>query len=169
MDQPSLKTQDWSDRWYSQNLYRIKGNGIDAREAVRLAVAAWYQGAYHYDWENPSGQSAFTQVVWKSTTDLGIGVAQRGNQTVVVADYYPPGNVVVNNPNIEDKWAWFRVNVFPPNQVPENVPIQSSSGTSSTQSSPISSISTSPPAMPETTELSTMIKTTTTETATTLH
>lgn len=96
------------------------GSGIDTREAVKLAVAAWYQGAYKYDWEEPSGQSAFTQLVWKSTTDVGIGVSQRGNQTVVVANYFPPGNIIVSNPAIPDKFAWFRINVLPPNQVDGN-------------------------------------------------
>ncbi|CAL8082828.1 unnamed protein product [Orchesella dallaii] len=121
VDKPTLRTQDWSDRSYSQNIYRILSSTVDAREAVRLAAAAWYQGAYRYDWENPSGQSAFTQVVWKSTTDLGIGVAKNGNYTMVVANYWPPGNVVVENGDVSARWAWFQENVFPPNPINETL------------------------------------------------
>jgi len=138
VDQPSLKTEDWAKRWYSQNLYRITNPNIDSREAVRLATAAWYQPAYRYNWENPSGQSAFTQVVWKATTDIGIGVAQKGNRTVVVADYWPPGNVVVVNPDISDQYAWFRENVLPPNPTKED----SKSATVPSSSSRTSSLST---------------------------
>jgi hypothetical protein len=36
----------------------------------------------------------FTQVVWKSTSKLGIGIAlsNEGKKAVVVAQYGPPGN-----------------------------------------------------------------------------
>ncbi|ODN05184.1 Golgi-associated plant pathogenesis-related protein 1 [Orchesella cincta] len=145
VDKPTLRTQDWSDRWYSQNIYRIQSYTVDAREAVRLAVAAWYQGAYRYDWENPSGQSAFTQVVWKSTSDLGIGVARKGNLTMVVADYWPPGNVVVENGDVSARWAWFRENVFPPN--PINETLMTTTTTTTTMSS-IPSSSSSPSNLP---------------------
>lgn len=126
-----LKTQDWTNRWYSQNLYRITGHGIDEREAVRLAVAAWYQGAYRHNWESFSGPSAFTQVVWKSTTDVGFGVKKNDkNQTVVVADYWPPGNVVVSGG--DDRYAWFRTNVFPPNEISNETAAQPTASSATT-------------------------------------
>lgn len=36
----------------------------------------------------------FTQVVWKNTKNLGVGVAfaNNGNKAIVVANYFPPGN-----------------------------------------------------------------------------
>lgn len=40
----------------------------------------------------PTGH--FTQLVWKSTTQVGFGVATRGNYTVGVALYYQAGNVI---------------------------------------------------------------------------
>jgi len=33
----------------------------------------------------------FTQVVWKSSAELGVGVATAGGRVVVVANYHPPG------------------------------------------------------------------------------
>jgi hypothetical protein len=35
----------------------------------------------------------FTQVVWKSSKSISVGVAKgRGGTTFVVVNYYPPGN-----------------------------------------------------------------------------
>ena len=45
----------------------------------------------------------FTQVVWKSTKQLGIGKAVKGNKVYIVANYRPPGNCA----------AFFKDNVMP--------------------------------------------------------
>lgn len=41
----------------------------------------------------PSGH--FTQVVWKETTQLGVGVATVGTRSYVVAQYRPAGNMTM--------------------------------------------------------------------------
>merc|ERR1712172_191387 len=51
---------------------------------------------YTYGKEPSTGGSEighFTQVVWKGSTEVGVGVAQEGSTVVVVANYSPPGNV----------------------------------------------------------------------------
>lgn len=35
----------------------------------------------------------FTQVVWKSSTELGVGIATDGNTVFVVGQYRPAGNI----------------------------------------------------------------------------
>lgn len=46
----------------------------------------------------------FTQVVWKDSTELGVGCAKTDNgKTYVVANYNPPGNMM----------GKFKENVFP--------------------------------------------------------
>lgn len=35
----------------------------------------------------------FTQVVWKGSTELGVGMATNGNKVYVVGQYRPPGNI----------------------------------------------------------------------------
>lgn len=59
----------------------------------------WYAEEADYDYNNPGFSMAtghFTQVVWKSSTEVGCGVAQtqNGSFTVVyvVCQYTPPGN-----------------------------------------------------------------------------
>jgi len=35
----------------------------------------------------------FTQIVWKETTMIGVGVGHYGPKTVVVVTYFPRGNI----------------------------------------------------------------------------
>jgi len=46
----------------------------------------------------------FTQVVWRSSTHLGVGKAEGTDSDFVVAVYYPPGNME----------GTFEENVLPP-------------------------------------------------------
>jgi len=70
------------------------------------AVESWY-GELHdpgYDFSNSGfhgGTGHFTQVVWKSTTHVGMAASPNG--TFVVANYFPAGNFMGEFPN----------NVFP--------------------------------------------------------
>ena len=48
-----------------------------------------------YDYTNPvfSFETGhFTQLVWKSSTDVGIGMVSNGTITVLVTNFWPPGN-----------------------------------------------------------------------------
>lgn len=47
----------------------------------------------------------FTQVVWKDSTELGVGMASDGNRVFVVGQYRPAGNM-----NME---GYFEKNVLP--------------------------------------------------------
>ncbi|KAF4524071.1 hypothetical protein B566_EDAN013019, partial [Ephemera danica] len=61
--------QHRTDRTYGENLYAMWGSGI-----------------------NVNGRH-FTQVVWKSTTEMGIAIVKAGNGVFVVANYSPHGNM----------------------------------------------------------------------------
>lgn len=55
-------------------------------------VQMWYDELEKYDFTKQGFSSEtghFTQVVWKSSSELGIGIANG----ICVANYYPPGNV----------------------------------------------------------------------------
>lgn len=68
------------------------------------AVTAWYDENKDYDYSNPgysSGTGHFTQVVWKSTSQLGCGVTKCSNGPLYTCSYYVPGNVVGGN-NFEE-------------------------------------------------------------------
>jgi hypothetical protein len=61
------------------------------------ATQAWYDEIKDYNFNQPgfSMQAGhFTQVVWKNSKQLGVGIAfaNGGTKAVVVTNYYPPGN-----------------------------------------------------------------------------
>ncbi|XP_013870114.1 Golgi-associated plant pathogenesis-related protein 1 [Austrofundulus limnaeus] len=59
------------------------------------AVDSWYKEIEKYDFSSPgyqSGTGHFTQVVWKDTKELGVGMATDGNIAFVVGQYRPAGN-----------------------------------------------------------------------------
>lgn len=62
-------------------------------------VDEWYKEINKYKWTDSRSTimdtEHFTQIVWKSTTHLGVGIAINENQNVyVVACYSPPGNLL---------------------------------------------------------------------------
>ena len=63
---------------------------------AQKTVEMWYAEISKYHYNRPGFSSStghFTQVVWASTTAVGIGRAVNGSSTYVVANYVPPGNV----------------------------------------------------------------------------
>lgn len=105
----AAEAQKWADRCdfthsradgkYGENLYAGGGeNGT-----VDRAVQVWMDEAEQYDYDNPVFSTTtghFTQVVWKSTTTVGVAVADCPAGSIfempsvfVVARYAPPGNV----------------------------------------------------------------------------
>lgn len=76
------------------------------------AIKTFYNEIKFYDWNNPvfsMKTGHFTQVVWKSSIEIGVGIATYPDQryahrTVVCISYRPPGNVE----------GQFRQNVLPP-------------------------------------------------------
>nr|QVT77495.1 pathogenesis-related protein 1 [Moniliophthora perniciosa] len=97
--------QDWanqcnfqtSDSKYGENIAR--GSGQFATED---AVNLWLKSKQDYNPQNPDS-SSWTQIVWKSTTQLGCAQAkcpttngdnQQVEQTFYVCYYNPPGNVL---------------------------------------------------------------------------
>ncbi len=87
-------------RKFGENIFWGGGKEFTALEASE----AWYSEIkqYHYapidqsKWQ-PTGH--YTQMVWSGTTKVGIGIAKcRGGQTIIVANYDPPGNFMGMKP-----------------------------------------------------------------------
>ena len=86
-----------------ENLYMCSGfqpNGGDA-------VTSWYNEIKDYDFKTGNSKGGvighFTQVVWKGSERVGVGIGVNGNSYYVCANYYPAGNWVGN----------YTMNVFP--------------------------------------------------------
>ena len=63
-----------------------------------MATNAWYDEIKDYNWKIPGFSvktGHFTQVVWKNSLEIGIGVGLGENNSVVVcANYFPAGNMM---------------------------------------------------------------------------
>ncbi|XP_017303229.1 pathogenesis-related protein 1A-like, partial [Diaphorina citri] len=66
---------------FGENIWMGSGYKFTDEEAVKNAVKSWYDEIRH-----------FTQVVWKSSSKLGVGIARKNGHILVVANYDPPGN-----------------------------------------------------------------------------
>ena len=85
---------------YGENLFGGRG----APQTALAAAQDWYSeiAKFHYgvltdaNWA-PTGH--YTQMVWRATTQLGMGQATcSGGGTVVAAEYNPPGNYIGQKP-----------------------------------------------------------------------
>lgn len=97
------------EKGFGENLYCASSSRGPDVSAVK-AVDSWYEeikDMKRYGEPSPSNFSQvghFTQVVWKESTHVGMGVATRGNTVYIVANYLPAGNMV----------GHFHENVLPP-------------------------------------------------------
>merc|ERR1712150_291980 len=65
------------------------------------SIDRWYIEIKDYNFNNPGfvkGTGHFTQAIWASSLELGVGIASyqdnKGfNMDIVVANYFPPGNI----------------------------------------------------------------------------
>ncbi|UJR18163.1 hypothetical protein I4U23_005063 [Adineta vaga] len=90
-------------QWMGENLYMSGGGKLLYTEGS-LPVTAWYNEIKDYNWNNPGFSMStghFTQVIWKGSTELGIGraVSNDGSRLYVVGNYFPGGNVGGSFPN----------------------------------------------------------------------
>lgn len=89
--------QDWANKCVfehsnngGENL--AQGDGFPPAQFVQN----WYDEIGQYDFNNPGfsdGTGHFTQVVWKSTKQVGCGLAQCEGGALLVCNYSPAGNL----------------------------------------------------------------------------
>lgn len=95
-----------------ENIYMVCGREIDGTDAVN----SWYSEVKDYNFGKPGFQSNtghFTQVVWKSSEELGIGRAKSADgKEFVVGRYKPAGNMM----------RAFAENVLPSKDGPVKIP-----------------------------------------------
>ena len=81
---------------FGENLYAF-GSSDQVLPRPETVVDRWYNEIQKYNFDKPgfhTGTGHFTQLVWKSSKELGMGTAQAANGTwYVVANYSPPGNI----------------------------------------------------------------------------
>ena len=103
---------------YGENLAYFKGYGIDPMTLLKKAVDSWYNEVTLYNFNNPGfsqGTGHFTCLVWKSSTNYGMGISiDTATKTVdVTFNTSPPGNYS----------GQYQLNVLPARTTPAPVPV----------------------------------------------
>ncbi|KAM7351071.1 Golgi-associated plant pathogenesis-related protein 1-like, partial [Cochliomyia hominivorax] len=78
---------------FGENIFYTSDQQIEGQEPV----VYWYNGIKDYDFQRPGYSPAtagFTQVIWKNSKQLGVGIAKFGYSTYVVCNYDPKGNIL---------------------------------------------------------------------------
>ncbi|XP_048860832.1 Golgi-associated plant pathogenesis-related protein 1-like [Brienomyrus brachyistius] len=104
----TTKNLEHSDTNYGENLY-YSWSSAQKKLAGNEAVDSWYNEIKDYNFSNPGFSSEaghFTQVVWKGSKEVGVGLATDGNYFFVVGQYNPAGNMTSD--------GCFEENVHPP-------------------------------------------------------
>ncbi len=87
------------DRKYGENLYKIEvfgggSNDVTCGQAVKL----WYDEIKNYNFDHPNlvVSGHFTQVVWKSTEEIGCAksYSAKSYTTYLVCNYNPMANFI---------------------------------------------------------------------------
>jgi uncharacterized protein YkwD len=85
-----------SDSRYGENL--AAGKAMDAEGAVRMWAGEIRNFTYSPTYEFDTRSGHYSQIVWRSTTDIGCGRATCGSNAVVVCRYGPAGNRIGKAP-----------------------------------------------------------------------
>jgi uncharacterized protein YkwD len=74
---------------YGENLAQASDPNVSSM------INDWYSEISAYDFASGTGNGTghFTQVVWKSTTQVGCGIAQCTDGAILVCNYSPAGNM----------------------------------------------------------------------------
>lgn len=100
-DELASYAQDYADKYDCSGTLTHSGGKYGENLAVGYdatgSVDAWYNEIDSYDYSNPTFSSStghFTQVVWKSSTELGCGIKKCGSYwgSYVICSYNPAGN-----------------------------------------------------------------------------
>lgn len=84
---------------YGENIYCLWSSDRNAKANPKDVCRSWYEEIKEYDFSiEPKGvfrAGHFTQMIWKMSQDLGVGVAKtKKGKVLVVCNYNPRGNVV---------------------------------------------------------------------------
>ncbi|CRL08543.1 CLUMA_CG021366, isoform A [Clunio marinus] len=84
---------------YGENLYCLWSSDRDAWPNAKDVCKSWYEEVKQYIWNVEPKTSfkagQFSQLVWKSSRELGVGVGRtKSGKVIVVASYWPRGNII---------------------------------------------------------------------------
>jgi hypothetical protein len=81
------------DKTLGENVTMSGGSILTPQKVIEI----WLKEKENYNFKQPeksNSTSRFTQLVWRDSEYIGIGIATLGQSTYVVTNYYPVGNKV---------------------------------------------------------------------------
>jgi len=109
-DKLSAFAQEWADSLikrhefahrpnnpYGENIFEVEGGAA----TPEMVVSNWAEEEHNYDY--PSNRcngvcGHYTQIIWKTTEQVGCAMARGGNREIWVCNYNPPGNIAGRKP-----------------------------------------------------------------------
>lgn len=98
---------------YGENIYCLWSSDRNAKANPREVIRSWYDEIKEHDFAvEPKGifkAGHFTQLVWKSSQDLGVGVSKtKKGKVLVVCNYNPRGNIAgqFSGNVLKARWIW---------------------------------------------------------------
>ncbi|XP_034935535.1 uncharacterized protein [Chelonus insularis] len=82
---------------YGENIYSVQCSDPNLTVSAREVVSKWYsEKKEHKFGVEPKilNTCHFTQIVWRNTSEMGIAIAKKDGTCIIVACYYPRGNIV---------------------------------------------------------------------------
>lgn len=83
---------------YGENIFSMYSSDYSHVPTARDAIKEWYDEIKQHSFSSsgvPQGSLHFTQVVWRGSKELGVGIAKnKRGQTYVVCNYSPKGNFI---------------------------------------------------------------------------
>lgn len=90
--------QHSNNKQYGENLYSsFSSKPKTEQDILKNAVDSWYNENNIYDYNSNMFQPLaghFTALVWKNTKSFGLGISTIDNNSVVVLNLFPPGNIL---------------------------------------------------------------------------
>lgn len=83
---------------YGENIYCLWSSDWNAKVSAKEVCRSWYEEIKEHEFGiEPKGifkGGHFTQMIWKSSQDLGVGVSRtKKGKVIVVCNYNPRGNI----------------------------------------------------------------------------
>lgn len=83
---------------YGENIYCLWSSDRNSRMSAKAVCRSWYEEIKEHEFGvEPKGifkGGHFTQMIWKSSQDLGVGISRtKKGKVLVVCNYSPRGNI----------------------------------------------------------------------------
>lgn len=81
---------------YGENLYFSYGSPLSKINQIKNSIDNWYSEIANYDFTSNTHQTGtghFTSLIWKASTEFGIGITMTKSKCIICLNTNPVGNI----------------------------------------------------------------------------